>query len=130
MIFCCYILIIFLSIIFSIGSHLLKVSARLECIGGECDKEEYGIKIKTEKIYEFQLKPNEEIYILVEVEAPPNIGNNIKIGEMLEVMCHVHSIFTAKKENKITQIIKMGFNDRKKVVQTLKKNKMEYTTNC
>eukprot|EP01084_Bolivina_argentea_P280244 479241_1 len=104
------------------GQNMLKLSAKLECIGG--DKEEYGIKVTTEKCYEFSLKPNEEIYILIEVEAPPIIGkycafyrliidNGIKIGEMLEVMCHVNSQYSEKKENKITQVIKMGFNDRK-----------------
>ena len=108
------------------------MSSRLECIGG--DKEQHGMKISTEKSYEFELKPNEEVYILIEVEAPPMPGkycafyqlvidNGVKIGEMLEIMCQVQSQFSDKKEQKIAQIIKMGFDDRKKVISTLQQNK-------
>jgi len=114
------------------SNALLKLSARLECIGG--DKEKHGMKISTEKVYEFTLKPEEDIYVLIEVEAPSMPGkycafyqlvidDGVKIGEMLEIMCHVISQFTEKKEKKIAQILKMGFNERKKVIETLQKNK-------
>jgi len=114
------------------STTLLKLAARLECIGG--DKEENGMKISTEKVYEFSLKPQEEVYILIEVEAPSMAGkycafyqlvidHGIKVGEMLEIMCHVAPQFNEKKEKKIAQIIKMGFDDRKKVIFTLQKKK-------
>jgi len=110
----------------------LKLQAKLQCIGG--DKEQHGMRISTEKLYEFSLKPNEEVYILIEVSAPSMPGkycafyqlvidNQVKIGEMLEIMCEVQSQFSDKKEQKIAQIIKMGFDDRKKVIATLQKNK-------
>ena len=104
----------------------------MECIGG--DKEKHGMRIQTEKSYEFSLKPNEEVYILIEVSAPSMAGkycafyqlvidNGIKVGEMLEIMCEVEAQFSEKREQKIAQIIKMGFDDRKKVISTLQKNK-------
>ena len=110
----------------------MKLQAKLQCIGG--DKEQHGMRISTEKVYEFSLKPNEEVYILIEVSAPSMPGkycafyqliidNGVKIGEMLEIMCQVQSQFSDKKEEKIAQIIKMGFDDRKKVISTLQKNK-------
>jgi len=114
------------------SNSLLKMSARLEAMGG--DQEQYGMKVTTEKVYEFSLKPNEEVYILIEVEAPGVVGrycafyqlvieNGMKVGEVLEVLCEVEAQFSAKREEKIAQIVKMGFNDRKKVIATLQKHK-------
>merc|ERR1712130_160621 len=111
---------------------LLKICAKLQCLGG--DSEKYGMRIKTEKVYEFSLKPEEDIYILIEVKAPSIPGkycafyqlvidNSVKIGEMLEILCHTMSQFNEKKEKKIEQIIKMGFDDRKKVIAMLQKKK-------
>jgi len=110
----------------------LKLRGRLECIGGA--QEQHGIKVLCEKMYEFSLKPGEEVYILIEVEAPSVCGkycafyqlvlaNGAKVGELLEVTCEVEGAFTEKRERKIAQIIKMGFADRKKVVATLQRRK-------
>eukprot|EP01083_Nonionella_stella_P003245 9246_1 len=112
------------------SSSVLKINAQLECVGG--DKQEHGITVKREKEYVFALQPKEEIYILVEVEAPPMVGkyaafyqlvidNGVKIGEMLEILCDVRSELSKPKEHKIEQIIKMGFNDRKQVIAMLNK---------
>jgi len=112
---------------------VMKISAKLVCLGG--DKEEYGMRIKTEKEYEFSLKPEEDIYILIEVKAPGIVGKycafyqlmiddgSVKVGEMLELLCDVQAQFNKQKETKIEQIIKMGFDDRKKVIAMLQKKK-------
>merc|ERR1712087_670650 len=100
-----------------------------------------GMKIKTEKVYEFSLKPEEDIYILIEVKAPSIPGkycafyqlvidNSVKVGEMLEILCHTISQFNEKKEKKIEQIIKMGFDDRRKVIAMLQKKEMECSAIC
>jgi chemotaxis protein histidine kinase CheA len=112
----------------------IKFEAKLACIGGDSD--EYGLKIKPEEIYELNLKPNEEIYILIEVIAPAIVGkycafyqleiadDGNKVGEMLEIECEVQPEYNKKKESMIEQIIKMGFvRDRKKVVRALISNK-------
>jgi len=112
----------------------LKLCGRLECIGGA--QEQHGIRVLCEKVYSFTLKAGEEVYILVEVEAPSVCGkycafyqlvlvddNHAKVGELLEVTCEVQGVFNEKRERKIAQIIKMGFADRKKVVATLQQKK-------
>ena len=110
----------------------MNMHAKLECIGG--DEDGFGIKVTSEKSYEFYLNPDEEIFILIEVEAPGIAGrycsfyqlvmeNGTKVGETLEVMCEVEAEFNKEKEGKIASLIKMGFNDRKKVVQILQKKK-------
>jgi len=110
----------------------LKLRGRLECIGGA--QEQHGIRVLCEKAYEFSLEPDEEVYILIEVEAPSVCGkycafyqlvleNGTKVGELLEVTCQVEGAFTEKRERKIAQIIKMGFADRKQVVATLQRKK-------
>ena len=117
---------------FCVGKVSIKCCAKLQCLGG--DKEEYGMKIGVEKEYEFSLKPNEDIYILIEVKAPSIPGkycafyqlvieDGIKVGQMLEVLCDVKAQFNEKKEKSIEQIIKMGFDDRKKVIAMLQKKK-------
>merc|ERR1712244_154209 len=94
----------------------IKCCAKLQCLGG--DKEEYGMKIGVEKEYEFALKPNEDIYILIEVKAPSIPGkycafyqlvieDGIKVGEMLEVLCDVKAqinCYVAKKEMECSTI--------------------------
>jgi hypothetical protein len=94
-----------------------------------------SIQCKPEKLYEFSLNPKEEVFVLMEVTAPPCVGNyckffrlrmrkgGYKIGEILEVVCQVKAKFSVKREKKIEQIVKMGFNDRKKVVTMLLKYK-------
>jgi len=111
----------------------LKLRSRLECIGSA--QGEHGIKVQCEKVYEFTLLPGEEVYILVEVQAPSVCGKycafyqlvliegGVKVGELLEVTCEVQGAFDEKREKKIAQIIKMGFGDRKKVVATLQRKK-------
>jgi len=111
----------------------LKLCGRLECIGGA--QEQHGIRVLCEKVYSFTLKAGEEVYILVEVEAPSVCGkycafyqlvlvdNNAKVGELLEINAEVQGVFNEKRERKIAQIIKMGFADRKKVVATLQQKK-------
>merc|ERR1712032_404277 len=107
------------------SKSMIKCCAQLHCIGG--DKEEYGMRMKVEKEYSFSLEPGEDIYILIEVMAPSMPGKYcafyqlimedvIKIGDMLEVCCEVEPQFNAKKEKSIEQIIKMGFDNRKKVI--------------
>lgn len=111
---------------------MMKISARLECIGG--DEDGFGIRVTAEKEYEFSLKPDEEMFLLIEVVAPGIAGkycafyqlvidNGAKVGETLEVMCEVEAQFSKAKEAKIASLIKMGFDDRKKVVQVLQKKK-------
>jgi len=111
---------------------LMKMTAKLECIGG--DEDGFGIRVSTEKEYEFTLKPEEEVFILIEVKAPGIVGrycsfyqlvmeNGVKVGDTLEVLCEVEAQFNKSKEDKIASLIKMGFDDRKKVVQVLEKKK-------
>jgi len=108
----------------------MRINARLECIGG--DEDGFGIKVTAEKSYEFSLKPDEEIFVLIEVVAPGIAGkycafyqlvmdSGAKVGETLEVMCEVEAEYNKAKEEKIASLIKMGFDDRKKVVDVLKK---------
>eukprot|EP00485_Elphidium_margaritaceum_P005177 CAMPEP_0202696928 /NCGR_PEP_ID=MMETSP1385-20130828/10246_1 /ASSEMBLY_ACC=CAM_ASM_000861 /TAXON_ID=933848 /ORGANISM="Elphidium margaritaceum" /LENGTH=607 /DNA_ID=CAMNT_0049353241 /DNA_START=103 /DNA_END=1929 /DNA_ORIENTATION=- len=110
----------------------VKAQATLECVGG--DEEERGIKITADSVYDLSLQPNEDAYILIEVQAPSIAGKYCafyqlaidgglcKVGEMLEVTCLVEAQFSTEKESKIATIIKMGF-DRKKVITTLQGNK-------
>merc|ERR1740123_2282564 len=111
----------------------MKLSARLECIGGAEDGGS-GVRVSAEKEYEFTLQPEEEVFIFIEVEAPGITGqycawyrlvadNGVKVGDTLEVVCEVEAQFDKAKEGKIASLIKMGFDDRKKVVQVLQRKK-------
>jgi len=110
----------------------MLINARLECIGG--DEDGFGIKVTAEKSYTFSLKPDEDIFVLIEVVAPGIAGkycafyqlvmdNGAKVGGTLEIMCEVEAEYSKAKEEKIASLIKMGFDDRKKVVDVLKRKK-------
>ena len=87
------------------------------------------MRIKTKKLYQFSLRPKEDVYIEVEVTAPSFPGKHcafyqlvaeegVRVGEMLQLHCDVVQ-FDAEKGKKIKQIMQMGFShpdDRKKVI--------------
>jgi len=101
----------------------------LQRIGGD-DK----VKVTTEKYYEFEMSPNDEIYLLCDVVAPSTVGKYCLFyqfaasqsdcieSDILELVVEVKSQFPKAKEDVIENIIKMGFNDRNKIVHALQKS--------
>jgi len=115
-------------IVRNISNKNINIKAKLVKLGG--DK---GVEVKYEEIIHFQMAANDEMFILIEVKAPslPNqyhmfyqlvmIENEKKICDVLQLKVLVNKQFDDIKENKIKQILQMGFNDRNKIITALKK---------
>ena len=116
-------------IVKNITNKNVDINAKLIKIGGDDD-----VKLKFDEVISFQMKPNDEMFILIEVKAPslPNqyhmfyqlvlVNDNKKrICDMLQLPVLVKKQFSDDKENKIKQIFQMGFSDRKKIITALKK---------
>jgi len=108
-----------------------KFKCNLDCLN---KNKIVGLKvINDETGYEFSLDNNEEIYVLFELIAPCLPGKytiffsltnefNKKVADILELAIDVKPKFNKKKESKIENIVKMGFDDRKKIEYALNKH--------
>ena len=106
----------------------IDITAKLVKIGGDCN-----LNVTFEQSQQFQLKPKEESFIMINVKAPrmPKIYHLFyqlvetkteqQICDILELKVCVQSEFGKKKEEKIEKIFLMGFSDRNKIVMALKK---------
>ena len=120
-------------IVKNITNKNINIKAKLIKLGG--DK---NVEVKYEEIIQFQMKPNDEMFILIEVKAPSlpnqyhmfyqlimlnddNSNTQKKICDVLQLKVWVKKQFEDVKENKIKQIFEMGFNDRTRIVTALKK---------
>ena len=116
-------------IVKNISGKTIDIKAKLVKIGGDSD-----VTLKYEDIFHFNMDPNDEMFIMLEVAAPPLanqyhmfyqlvLANDLKkrICDMLQLPVLVKRQFSEEKENKIKQIYQMGFNDRKKIITALKK---------
>eukprot|EP00484_Ammonia_sp_Unknown_P029210 CAMPEP_0197025864 /NCGR_PEP_ID=MMETSP1384-20130603/6068_1 /TAXON_ID=29189 /ORGANISM="Ammonia sp." /LENGTH=535 /DNA_ID=CAMNT_0042454443 /DNA_START=81 /DNA_END=1685 /DNA_ORIENTATION=- len=120
-------------IVKNITDKSMDVHGKLIQLGGDSD-----VLVKFEEKIQFQMKPNDEMFILIEVEAPPLpnqyhqfyqlvLANDEKkrICDMLQLPVKVEKQFDDGKEQKIKQIVQMGFSDRDRVITALKKWKWD-----
>mmetsp|Transcript_38967 Transcript_38967/g.62215 ORF Transcript_38967/g.62215 Transcript_38967/m.62215 type:complete len:496 (+) Transcript_38967:102-1589(+) len=110
-------------------NNSIDIRAKLELVAGD---KEVVTKYDKEPV-RYQLKANDEIYVLMELQAPSLPGEYIhvyrltavddeeqQICEKLELNVKVDALSEAK-EAKIRQIFQMGFIERKKVIMALQK---------
>eukprot|EP01083_Nonionella_stella_P214203 771956_1 len=114
----------------NITNEMIQVKAKLMNIDSDSE-----IEFKFEQTMEFEVKPDDEAYIFVNVRAPPtpdqyhvfcslvlHNNNDTKICDMLHLPISVHQPLDGAKENKIKQIQEMGFSQqRDTIIQCLKK---------
>eukprot|EP01084_Bolivina_argentea_P193274 331621_1 len=125
-------------IVKNIANKNININAKLIKISSESD-----VVVKYDKEIQIKMKPNDKMYIFVDVKAPliPEqyegaqydvfyelvlVDDNKRIiCDRLQLTVLVKREFNEKKENKIKLISEMGFNDRKKIISALKKWKWD-----
>ena len=116
-------------IIKNISGKRLNIKTKLVRNGGDSD-----VILEFEEVIELDMKPEDEIFVMVEVSAPPLpypyhvFFKLVLFGDEATTICDtlrlsvmVRGQFSDEKERKIKRIYQMGFNDRKQIVQSLKK---------
>ena len=116
-------------IIKNVSGKELSMKTKLVRSSGDSD-----VGLKYEEVIDLEMKAEDEMFIMMEVTAPslPNPyhvffqmvlldDDTTRICDMLRLSVLVKGQFTEEKENKIKRIYQMGFNDRKKIIQALKK---------
>eukprot|EP01083_Nonionella_stella_P016862 47090_1 len=114
-------------IVKNISTKEINIYANLVKFAGNSD-----VVLTFEEKQHFEMKANDEMFILIGVKAPAMPkqyhmfcqllnADGKPICEMLSLPVIVQGEYGQKKEQMISQIYEMGFNDRNKIITALKK---------
>jgi len=107
----------------------ITVRVKLEFVGGANE-----VQLMAEDHYDIKVASNDDIYILADCQAPACAGlfttfyqlkmvdTDVCIGPVLELKVDVKPVYSPKKEEKIRDIVQMGFTNREKIVYALNSN--------